>query len=82
VLDDGSRLRLKLDWDELGEPYHRSMLDWYRRLIALRRRLPAIEHGVLAQVEGDLILFERDGVVVRVNLGVADCAAVEIVERA
>jgi maltooligosyltrehalose trehalohydrolase len=74
--------RSKLDWDELGEPYHRSMLNWYRGLIALRRRLPPIEQGVLAQAEGDRIVFERDGVIVRVNLDVPDCAVVEIVERA
>jgi hypothetical protein len=58
------------------------MLNWYRDLIALRRRLPAVEHGVLAQADGDRIAFERDGVVVRVNLAVPDCAVVEIVERA
>jgi len=28
------------------------------------------------------IVFERDGIVVRVNLAVPDCALVEIVERA
>ncbi len=74
--------RSKLDWDELDEPYHRDMLHWYRDLIALRQRLPAVAQGVLAQVEGDRIVFERDGVLVRVNLGVPDCAVVEIEERA
>jgi len=78
----GTFERSKLDWDELDEPYHRDMLHWYRGLIALRRRLPAVAQGVLAHVEGDRIVFERDGVVVRVNLGVADCAVVEIEERA
>ncbi len=74
--------RSKLDWNELDEPYHRDMLHWYRDLIALRQRLPAVAQGVLAQVEGDRIVFERDGVLVRVNLGVPDCAVVEIEERA
>jgi maltooligosyltrehalose trehalohydrolase len=74
--------RSKLDWDELEEPYHRGMFSWYRGLIALRRRLPAVAQAVLAQVEDDRIAFERDGVIVRVNLEVPDCAVVEIVERA
>jgi maltooligosyltrehalose trehalohydrolase len=80
--DPGTFERSKLDWDEVGEPYHRKMLNWYRGLIALRRRLPAIGQGVLAQADGDRIVFERDGVVVRVNLAVPDCAVVEIVEGA
>jgi len=74
--------RSKLDWDEVDEPYHRRMLQWYRDLIALRRRLPAVAQGVLAQVEGERIVFERDGIVVRVNLSAPDCAVVEIEERA
>ncbi len=80
--DAGTFERSKLDWDEVDEPYHRGMLEWYRGLIALRRRLPAVPNGVRAQVEGDRIVFERDGIVVRVNLGVPDCAVVEIEEHA
>ena len=80
--DSGTFERSKLDWDEVDEPYHRGMLEWYRGLIALRRRLPAVAQRVLAQVEDDRIVFERDGVLVRVNLGVPDSAVVEIVERA
>ena len=33
-------LRSKLSWDELDQPEHAAMLDFYRRLIALRKRLP------------------------------------------
>jgi maltooligosyltrehalose trehalohydrolase len=29
--------RSKLDWDEVGDPGHSEMLDWYRALITLRR---------------------------------------------
>lgn len=29
-----------LDWDEISYPEHAAMLDWYRRLIALRRHQP------------------------------------------
>ena len=32
----------KLDWDEQSLPEHRRVLDWYRALIALRRREPAL----------------------------------------
>jgi maltooligosyltrehalose trehalohydrolase len=80
--DPGTFVRSKLDWDEVDEPYHRGMLDWYRGLIALRRRLPAVAHGVLARVDGDRIVFDRDGVEVCVKLGVPDSTVVEIVERA
>ncbi len=58
------------------------MLGWYRNLIAMRRRLPAVAQEVKAHVDGDRIVFERDGVVVRVNLCVPDCTEVEVVERA
>jgi maltooligosyltrehalose trehalohydrolase len=33
-------LRSKLDWSELGREPHRSLLEWHRRLIALRRSEP------------------------------------------
>src|SRR3546814_7686817 len=35
--------RPKLRWDELGGAAHQRTLDWYRTLIALRRRLPRTE---------------------------------------
>ena len=68
--------RSKLVWDELDEPYHRRVLDWYRALIELRRRLPVRRDsaGIHTEVDDDLrtIVFERDGISVRVNLGKAD----------
>ena len=62
--------RSRLDWTELGDPRHRAMFDWYRALIALRRRLPAPE-GVRVDIgaASGRIVFEREGVIVRVNLG-------------
>jgi hypothetical protein len=36
----------------------------------------------MAHVDGDRIVFERDGVVVRVNLCLPDCTEVEVVEHA
>lgn len=67
--------RSKLDWNEVGERPHRAMLDWYRNLISLRRRLPAprdpVGEGVRVEIDDPLrrIVFEREGVSVRVNLG-------------
>jgi maltooligosyltrehalose trehalohydrolase len=37
--------RSKLDWDEVGAGVHRDLLDWHRRLIALRRSEPALSSG-------------------------------------
>ncbi len=43
--DEATFLRSKLDWDELdGEP-NRTLLDWYRRLIALRKGEPDLGTG-------------------------------------
>ena len=65
----------KLRWDEIDEPEHRNLLDWHRRLLALRRSLPVVEspvgEGVRVEIDDALrrIVFEREGVSVRVNLG-------------
>jgi maltooligosyltrehalose trehalohydrolase len=68
--------RSKLVWDQLDEPFHLRMLDWYRALIALRRQLPVRRDsaGIHAEVDDDArrIVFERDGISVRVNLGKGD----------
>jgi len=69
--------RSRLDWGELDDPGHRAMLDWYRALIGLRRRLPApadpAGEGVRVHIDDALgrVVFEREGVIVRVNLGEA-----------
>lgn len=34
--------RSRLDWNEAAAPGHRDLLDWHRRLIALRRGTPAL----------------------------------------
>lgn len=34
--------RSRLDWDEPERPGHRDLLDWHRRLIALRRATPSL----------------------------------------
>jgi len=35
----------KLNWSDLAQPGHVEMLDWYRRLIHLRRSTPALNNG-------------------------------------
>jgi maltooligosyltrehalose trehalohydrolase len=37
--------RSKLKWDELQEPAHAAMLNWYRELIRLRRSTPSLNNG-------------------------------------
>jgi maltooligosyltrehalose trehalohydrolase len=46
----------KVVWDELAVPEHAEMLDWYRKLIALRRATPALTGGSLAETE---VLFDE-----------------------
>lgn len=41
----------KLRWQELAEEPHAALLDWYKRLIALRRSIPALTDGRLDRVE-------------------------------
>jgi maltooligosyltrehalose trehalohydrolase len=44
-------LRSKLRWEEISEGVHAEMLEWYRRLIALRREEITLTHRELRQVE-------------------------------
>ena len=65
----------KLDWDELTSEPHRSMVDWYRRLIALRREIPSLLSGRRDKVRTTFdeqqgwVLVEREQVIVAANLG-------------
>jgi len=40
-----SFLRSKLNWDEFNEAAHADVLDWYRKLIKLRRAEPSLNNG-------------------------------------
>jgi len=57
--------RSRLNWAERGEPPHAEMLEWYRRLIALRRSTPELADGDLSEVhirfseEGKWLVIER-----------------------
>ncbi len=47
----------RLDWDEVGDGVHRELLDWHRRLIALRRSEPPLSSG---SFDGLDVRFDED----------------------
>jgi maltooligosyltrehalose trehalohydrolase len=62
--DPATFARSKLDWSEIEKPDHREMLDFHRRLIALRKEHPALSDPWLDHVEvshGDHFLSVRRG---------------------
>ena len=67
--------RSRLDWAELGRQRHASLLAWYRELIALRRRVPALTDPRLSRVHTDCdadlgwLVIRRGPVVIAANLG-------------
>jgi maltooligosyltrehalose trehalohydrolase len=64
--------RSVLDWDELEKGDHAAILDWYRRLIELRRQEPALTDGRLNQVQAsaadNVLTVRRPPIVVVCNL--------------
>jgi maltooligosyltrehalose trehalohydrolase len=83
--------RSRLDWAELGREPHASMLDWHRRLIALRKATPELADPRLDQVQvrydeaARWVVVHRGGLRVICNLAGAeqsvplDLTAAEIV---
>ena len=69
--------RSRLDWSELGEKDHAAMLDWHRRLVALRRSVPELTDGRLDAVdcrvdeEAGWLVVRRGPVTVAGNIGPA-----------
>ncbi len=67
--------RSRLDWTEIHSPRHASLLDWYRRLIALRRQVPALTDPRLDRAHTDCdpdagwLVVRRGPVTVAANLG-------------
>jgi maltooligosyltrehalose trehalohydrolase len=67
----------RLKWDEIEQPAHREMLEWYRSLISLRRRTPEFTSGRLDRVdvrfdpEQAWLVVDRDGIVIACNLSAA-----------
>ena len=67
--------RSRLDWAERDGERHASLLDWYRTLIALRRRVPALTDPRLDRTRTDCdpaagwLVVRRGPVAVAANLG-------------
>jgi maltooligosyltrehalose trehalohydrolase len=67
--------RSQLPWDEREREPHRRMLDWYRRLIALRRARPSLADGDPAGVrvhfdeDARWLVMERGELTVACNFG-------------
>jgi maltooligosyltrehalose trehalohydrolase len=65
----------KLDWAELAAPEHRSVLEWYRALLQLRRSEPALRGGPFPEVQlaadGAGLCMIRGPVQIVANLGPA-----------
>jgi maltooligosyltrehalose trehalohydrolase len=65
--------RCVLNWPELAEAPHEEMLEWYRRLIRLRQRTPALADGRLDLVRtrcdesGRWLVVERGPITVACN---------------
>lgn len=72
---EGSKLR----WDEVDREPHRRFLDWYRRLISLRRRMPELSDGRLDRVRTAYderrrcLVVDRGPVTLACNLGDGPC---------
>jgi maltooligosyltrehalose trehalohydrolase len=69
--------RSKLKWDEIPESPHAATLEWYRRLIQLRRDNPSLRDGRLENVDvrydesAKWLVVERGPITVAVNFN--DC---------
>ena len=73
--DPETFLRSKLDWAQPGREPYRSLLDWYRSLLALRRARPELTDPRLDQVRVDFdedarwLLVHRGALRIAANLG-------------
>jgi maltooligosyltrehalose trehalohydrolase len=67
--------RSKLNWDEVHEGRHEEMLEWYRKLIRLRRGSASLNDGTPGKTkvsfdeEKKWLVMERGAVTVMCNLG-------------
>jgi maltooligosyltrehalose trehalohydrolase len=68
----------KLKWNEVNQPEHAHILEWYRALIRLRRTTPCLNHGGRGNVrvtfdeEAGWLRVERGATTVLSNLGAAE----------
>jgi maltooligosyltrehalose trehalohydrolase len=65
--DRQSFLRSRLDWAEVTRPPHSDLIDWHRRLVALRRQLSGPAR-VRFDEEAGWLVMERGAVAVAANL--------------
>jgi malto-oligosyltrehalose trehalohydrolase len=76
--DKETFLRSKLNWDQPAREPYRSLLDWYRALVALRRSRPELTDPRLDQIHVDYdedarwLLIHRGQLRIAANLGEAD----------
>lgn len=74
--DPATFARSRLEWGEIEQQPHGDLLEWHRRLIRLRRDMPALNDGRLDRVrtfhndEAGWLVVERGAVVIACNLGV------------
>ncbi len=67
--------RSKLDWSEFDDDIHRSMSDWYRELIGVRRAFPCLSDPRLDRIDVEIdaddrtLTVRRGDIDVLVNLG-------------
>jgi maltooligosyltrehalose trehalohydrolase len=67
--------RSRLDWEEPRKDQHADLLNWYRRLIALRRQIPALTDPRLDRIgtecdeDAGWLVVRRGPVVVASNIG-------------
>jgi maltooligosyltrehalose trehalohydrolase len=72
--DPSTFARSKLAWDELAFAPHAEMLEWYRRLIALRKAIPVLTDGRLKDLhlefdeQAQWISMRREPICVIANL--------------
>jgi maltooligosyltrehalose trehalohydrolase len=65
----------KLDWREVGEGAHAAMVEWYKKLIRLRRTTPELLNGRMDEVlvtideEDQWLVMDRGAIQVACNLG-------------
>ena len=72
--------RSKLDWDELNREPHRTVLQWHRALIELRRSLPALGNGRPYAVKtecGSTLRVDRGSLLVRCSFD-SEAPSVEV----
>jgi len=73
--DEQTFLRSKLRWEEVSREPHSGMLDWYRRLIALRRSTASLSDGSMRDTHvrfderAKWLAVRRGGVELICNLG-------------